>query len=40
MARPITWDDDLPLDHHLEEVLGAFTAAAQYGRQAPPDALA
>jgi hypothetical protein len=38
MARPTTWYDELPLDHHLEEVLGAFSAVTQPGLHAPPDA--
>jgi hypothetical protein len=37
LARPARWDDELPLDHHIEEVLGAF---AQIGLEAPPDASA
>jgi hypothetical protein len=35
VTRPTTWDDDLPLDHHIEEMLGAF---ARIGLNAPAEA--
>jgi len=33
-------DDERLLDHHLEELLGALSAASRLDRQAPPDASA
>jgi hypothetical protein len=38
MARATTWYDELPLDHHIEELLGALNAVGRLGLRAPPDA--
>jgi hypothetical protein len=35
---PAGWDDERLLDHHLEELLGAFSAATRLRLPAPPDA--
>ena len=39
-AREATWDDELPLDHHIEELLGVFSAVGRSGPYAPADASA
>jgi hypothetical protein len=35
---PTGWDDERLLDHHLEELLGAFSVATRLRLPAPPDA--